>query len=104
MEREVEREVEVEVSDPFLDSPDDTAMTLSQNDLNRLSALTGKNILTRDDLISQVTFLSCVTVEGVQVALEPGLLSRLKSRCYKQEFPMFLRETVVKQLHDFCGW
>src|SRR5437868_7258448 len=32
---------------------DDVAMTLTQDDLNRLSALTGKNLLTRDDLISQ---------------------------------------------------
>lgn len=79
-------------------------MTLSQDDLNRLSALTGKNILTRDDLISQITFLSCITVDGVQIPLEPGLLSRLKSRCYKEEFPSFLKRTVIKQLHDFCGW
>lgn len=92
------------LAEVFKAEDDDTAITLTQDDVNRLSALVGRNILTRDDLISQVAFLTCVTVDGVQIPLEPGLLSRLKSRCYRTPFPDFLRQTVVKQLHDFAGW
>jgi hypothetical protein len=104
-EGDVEREKQREPHDPRdPDDASDIAMFLTQSDINRLSSITGRNLLTREDLISQVTFLSCVSVEGTSIPLEPGLLSRLKSRCYKQEFPTFLRDVILRELHAFCGW
>lgn len=90
--------------EPGDNDQDDIAISLTQDEVNRLSAICGKNILTSSDLLSQMTFLTCVSVQGAKIPIEPGLLSRLKSRCYKQEFHVFLKEVITKQLHDYCGW
>jgi hypothetical protein len=87
------------------------AVVLTYADLADLSSIIGRNIGVKDpsaikgELFNCVGELTTISVEGVPVTLEPRLLQRLKSRCLdKPNFDKWLREVVIKQLHDFCGW
>jgi hypothetical protein len=85
--------------------PDDPALVLTHADLIGLSTLMKRHVKDRDSLLRAISSLNAVSVEGVQVTLEPRLLQRLKTRCLdKPNFPNWLAEVVVKQLHDFAGW
>lgn len=85
--------------------PLDPALVLTHGDLIGISKLIRRNVTDRDTLLSAITSMNTVNVEGVPVALEPRLLQRLKSRCLdKPNFQHWLAEVVVKQLHDFAGW
>jgi hypothetical protein len=86
-------------------APDDPALVLTHADMVGLSKLMKRSVKDRDTLLAAITSLNAVSVEGVQVTLEPRLLQRLKTRCLdKPNFPSWLAEVVVKQLHDFAGW
>jgi hypothetical protein len=83
----------------------DPALVLTLGDLNELSGLMGKRISDRESLFRAVKDLSVVSVEGVEIPLEFRLLTRLQSRCLdKDNFPRWLREVVIRQLHDYAGW
>lgn len=86
-------------------SPEDPAVVLTNDDLIQLSKVARRNITDKESLFASVILLNTVRVEGVDVALEPRLLQRLKTRCLdKEAFPGWLREVIVKQLHDYAGW
>jgi hypothetical protein len=83
----------------------DPALVLTIQDLTELSGLMGKRITDRETLVHAMKDLSTVSVEGVEINLEYRLLTRLKSRCLdKDNFPRWLREVVIRQLHDYAGW
>lgn len=85
--------------------PLDPAIVLTVEDLNGLSAITKMRITDKASLFQAVTNLVAISVEGVEVPLEYRLLMRLKSRCLdKDNFPRWLREVVIRQLHDYAGW
>lgn len=85
--------------------PLDPALVLTHGDLIALGKVMRKNVTDRETLLAAIASLNAVSVEGVQVTLEPRLLQRLKTRCLdKPNFPNWLAEVVVKQLHDFAGW
>lgn len=78
---------------------------LSMGDLAELSSILGNNIRTPMELIEQCRKLTTVKTEGVEIALEPGLLQRLKSRCPKGvTFNVFLSDQVKRWAHSFVGW
>jgi hypothetical protein len=80
-------------------------LTLSQEDLSRLDRTLGKNIKTSEDLIQACERLTTCNVEGAAVTLEPGLLTRLKSRCPRGvAFPEFIGKEIIRGLHAFVGW
>ena len=85
--------------------PLDPALVLTVQDLTELSGITRKLVIDKETLFAAVAALSAVTVEGIEIPLEYRLLTRLKSRCLdKENFPRWLRETIIRQLHDFAGW
>jgi hypothetical protein len=85
--------------------PLDPAMVLTHADVASIARLCRQNILSQADLMKAITNLGTVSVEGVQVTLEPRLLQRLKSRCLiKDGFPGWLRDVVIRQLHDYAGY
>lgn len=79
------------------------AETLTDADFAAFSALLGKNIQTKQDLLDRVRSMVSVDVGGVAIPLEPALLDRLKSRCFHQPFDEFLRGVIRKQLFDYTG-
>lgn len=80
------------------------SILLAPADILLLSQTFGVNIRSRDDLVRQCKSLSTMSVGGVEISLEPGLLSRLKSRAVRQDFPTWLREETLRLLHGFVGW
>lgn len=85
--------------------PLDPALVLTFADLQELGAICRTHLTDRESIVKAMTLLSTVSVEGVKVTLEPRLLSRLKSRCLdKPNFPKWLAQTIVTQLHDYAGW
>lgn len=80
------------------------AFIITQDDLAEFARVLSKNIKSKDELMAACRALTTVSVDGVEITLEPGLLTRLKSRCIRREFPEFLRETIRKQLFDYVGW
>ncbi len=85
--------------------PEDPAVVLTVAELAVLGSLLRRNLKDKEDLFKAVQATTSVTVEGAVVILEPRLLQRLKSRCLdKPNFPNWLRDVVIKQLHDYAGW
>ena len=86
--------------------PEDPAMVLTFKDLDTIGRLIRRNLSSdKDALIHAISTLVSIDVEGVSVPLEPRLLSRLKSRCLKRDdWPKWLSEVTVKQLHDYAGY
>lgn len=87
------------------------AAVLTYGDVVEISRLLGKNFPTqgsnevKEALVAAIRGLATMNVEGVEITLEPRLLHRLKTRCLKgNDFPTWLKDVVVKQLHDYAGW
>lgn len=78
--------------------------SITQDDVAEFARVLSKNIKTKDELMAACRALTTVSVNGIEITLEPGLLTRLKSRCIRRDFSEFLRETIVKDLHSFVGW
>jgi hypothetical protein len=80
---------------------------LDPDDLAELSKLLSWNIKDRKDLFyaaKNVTTLSIKGMEKDAITLDSYLLNRLRSRCHPtQNFPEWIRTTVVRLLADFCG-
>lgn len=84
---------------------DDPALVLTHGELQQLGRQMRKNVTDKETLLAAIASLNTLSVDGVPVTLEPRLLQRLKSRCLdKGNFPQWLAEVVVKQLHDYAGW
>lgn len=80
-------------------------MSLTVEDIHRLSKALGYNITTRQDLHTHVERLTTISVDGLAITLEPGLLTRLKYSCAgRQPFGEFLTAMIKRQLHNVVGW
>jgi hypothetical protein len=83
----------------------DPAVILTVEDMALLSARLRRNVMDKEQLLAAIAALNSLSIEGAEVVLEPRLLERLKSRCLdKPNFPKWLSEVIVKQLHDYVGW
>lgn len=90
---------------PFDISTLNQTVILTHEDMLDIGRMLHRNISDKDSLLAAISALNSVNVEGQTVRLEPGLLTRLKSRCLdKGRFGPWLAETIVKQLHDYAGW
>jgi hypothetical protein len=97
-------EVEDLISDRLTSCVDHTAAKgLYLNDPSRrsLEVLLGRNFNTADDLVESVRKLAALRFPEVEIALQPQLLTRLKTRCFGKPFPEFLKERVVKGLEEY---
>lgn len=88
-----------------LDPPRTSGMTLTDEQVHQLSKLVGLNVTTPEALIDRVRMMSQISVNGVPVTLEPGLITRLRSRCLdKSRFPEYVAGEVKRLLHGAVGW
>jgi len=88
-----------------LDDVVETApVCLDWDDLLAINKLVGRNIQTKEDLLAALKHATSISVNGVEVTLEPGLITRLKSRCIRQDFDKFLHDRVIEWAHAFVGW
>ncbi len=82
-----------------------SAVILTQDDMIEISRLLRRNVQTKDELMLACQLLTTISVDGQEISLEPRLLQRLHSRCARtQEFGQLIKQTVVRQVHAFCGW
>ena len=85
--------------------PLDPAVVLTLGDLDAIGLSLRRRITDRETLLLAISDAAAVNLEGIPITLEPKLLTRLKSRCLdKENFARWLREVVVRQLHDYAGW
>lgn len=78
---------------------------LSQDQVNEISSLLGLNIVNPDQLIQRVRAMRQITVEGVDITLDPGLVNRLRSRCVKKDgFADYLTAEIKRLLHGAVGY
>lgn len=81
----------------------DPVIVLTQEDVNYLSLYLGINIISSTDLLRQVFRASTMNLEGVEVKLEPAILTRLKSRCFDANFPRYVQELVKKWATEYVN-
>ena len=101
------KEVEDEVTEAVevAGAPVGPIFVLTREDLIELSLLLRVNLQTKDELFLACQRLSTINVEGQEISLEPRLLQRLHSRCaHNQNFGLWLKSVVVRELHAFVGW
>src|SRR5262245_18227397 len=68
-----------------------------------LEHLLGKNLFNARDTIVLIRNAVAVRVQNLRIVLQPGLLSRLKSRCHGLKWEEFLEQTIVHQLERYAG-
>ena len=75
------------------------------SDLREIGRIFSTQIQTKQDLMIACEIAAQVSVDGIDIRLEPRLLQRLKSRCIgTQVFSEWLKARIVKLLHDDVGW
>lgn len=84
--------------------PDDPAVVLTVAELSQISALLRRNLHDKEGLLQAIRIASTFKLDGISINLEPRLLQRLKTRCLVKDFPGFLRDVIIKQLHDYAGY
>lgn len=85
-------------------SSEDPAAVLTFGEMAEIGSLLGKHLKDKDALIKAIHHATTISVEGAKITLEHRLLTRLKSRCLTNDFPQFLREVIIRQLHDWAGY
>lgn len=68
-----------------------------------LDKLFGRNFGSADELVKAVAELVSISVDNVEVPLNPLLTKRLKSRCFGKPFNQFLAERAIAGLEEFAG-
>ena len=89
---------------PAPNAPPRVAMEMTTEEVNELSRIIGYNFRTPQDLIEKVRFLTTISVDGVEIRLDPGLLTRLKSRAVRQTLGQYIQTEVKRLLHGAVGW
>jgi hypothetical protein len=69
----------------------------------QFDSLFGKNFSTPEELLAAVKKLMTVKVEKVNIALNPTLITRLRTRCFGLPFEDFLVKQVVGGLEEYVG-
>lgn len=80
----------------------DAKFRLSPEDVAELNRLTCNNFQSKEEILAHARRMGTISVEGMQMTLEPALLKRLETR---RQGPMdeFLRLLIRKQLEAFVG-
>ena len=80
----------------------DAKFRLTPDDVAELNRLTCNNFQSKEELIQYARRMGTISVEGVEITLEPALLKRLETR---RQGPMdeYLRTLIRKQLEAFVG-
>ena len=80
----------------------DVKFRLTPDDVAELNRLTGNNFQDKEEIIQHARRMGTISVEGVEITLDPGLLKRLETR---RQGPMdeYLRLLIRKQLEAFVG-
>ncbi len=80
----------------------DVKFRLTAEDVEELNRLTGNNFQDKGEILQHARRMGTISVEGVEITLDPGLLKRLETR---RQGPMdeYLRLLIRKQLEAFVG-
>lgn len=80
----------------------DVKFRLTPEDVQELNRLTGNNFQSKEEILAHARRMGTISVEGVEITLDPGLLKRLDTR---RQGPMdeYLRLLIRKQLEALCG-
>ncbi len=79
----------------------DKPLYFSDAERQELEHLLGRNLSSASEALAAVKRALTVKLDGVEVPLQPALLTRLKTRCFGKTFPEFLKERIVRGLEEF---
>lgn len=86
-------------------TPTPTQIVLSDSDLRQLSALLGVQVRSTADLLREVESMSRISVDGVEVKLQPEVLRRFMSRNIAGLLPeKYVQQKVSELIGEWCGW
>jgi len=80
----------------------DVRFRLTAEDVTELNRLTGNSFQSKEEILQHARRMGTISVEGVEITLDPALLKRLETR---RQGPMdeYLRLLIRKQLEAFVG-
>jgi hypothetical protein len=80
----------------------DVKFRLTPEDVAELNQLTRNNFQSKEEILQHARRMGTISVEGVEITLDPALLKRLETR---RQGPMdeYLRLLIRKQLESFVG-
>lgn len=80
-------------------------LALSDSDLRQFSALLGVQIRSTADLLREVESMSRISVDGVEVKLQPEVLRRFMSRNIGgMSAEKYVQQKVSELIGEWCGW
>jgi hypothetical protein len=80
-----------------------SGLYFSDSERNELERLLGRQVKTAADAIRHVAKLVTISVEGIKVGLTPRLITRIKSRTFRQPLAEVVKREVRAGLELFCG-
>ena len=80
-----------------------SGLYFSDPERNELERLLGRQVKTAADAIRHVAKLVTISVEGIKVGLTPRLITRIKSRTFRQPLAEVVKREVRAGLELFCG-
>jgi hypothetical protein len=80
-----------------------SGLYFSDGERNELERLLGRQVKTASDAIRHVAKLVTISVEGIKVGLTPRLITRIKSRTFRQPLAEVVKREVRAGLELFCG-
>ena len=92
-------------SDPADDQEPDTdaCIILVESDIRELNRALSHNLTDEKDLIAVVKKLTTISVNGMEITLEPKLLHRLHTRCVRGGFEAWFRAEIIRMLNGYVG-
>jgi len=75
----------------------------SDSDRMEMEHILGKNLAKVPDALMLMRTLSSVRVANTTINLQPGLLTRLKSRCLGMKWETFLEQRIIHALEQYVG-
>lgn len=80
-------------------------LVLSDSDLRHFSALLGVQIRSTADLLREVESMNRISVDGVEVKLQPEVLRRFMSRNIGgMSAEKYVQQKVNELVGEWCGW
>lgn len=89
----------------IMDQAKGPALTLTSAQLAQLGGYLGVSIRGPEDLLREVSNMSKMSVEGVEVSLQPELLRRFLSRNFGgKPVGKYVQEEISRMVGEFAGW
>lgn len=83
--------------------PSQKPLVIDDESRRELESMLSRNFSSPDALVSSVSRIMTVRLDGLEIQLKPPLLDRLKYRCIGMEWHKFIKQTITQCLESFAG-